>query len=115
MRCPRLIPGRGGARAHHRRRSLPPDSFVMSLTEEQYQAFGYPLPMTLGHEGVGVVDALGEGTTGVQVGESVAVYGPRGCGRCHACAEGQENYCPHAAGMGIVPRAWVWTAQWLST
>ncbi|WP_146339296.1 NAD(P)-dependent alcohol dehydrogenase [Nesterenkonia sp. NBAIMH1] len=79
------------------------DSFVMSLTEEQYQAFGYPLPMTLGHEGVGVVDALGEGTTGVQVGESVAVYGPRGCGRCHACAEGQENYCPHAAGMGIVP------------
>ncbi|GAA1139492.1 NAD(P)-dependent alcohol dehydrogenase [Nesterenkonia lutea] len=79
------------------------DSFVMGLSEEEYAAFGYPLPMTLGHEGVGVVDSLGEGATGVQVGDAVAVYGPRGCGRCHSCAQGFENYCPHAAGMGITP------------
>lgn len=79
------------------------DSFVMSLSEEQYADFGYPLPMTLGHEGVGVVDALGEGATGVELGDAVAVYGPLGCGRCHSCAQGFENYCPHAAGMGITP------------
>lgn len=79
------------------------DSFVMSLSEEQYAEFGYPLPMTLGHEGVGVVDSLGEGATGVELGDAVAVYGPLGCGRCHSCAQGFENYCPHAAGMGITP------------
>ncbi|WP_147105291.1 NAD(P)-dependent alcohol dehydrogenase [Nesterenkonia populi] len=79
------------------------DSFVMSLSEKEYETFGYPLPMTLGHEGVGVVDALGEGTTGVEIGEAVAVYGPHGCGRCHSCSQGLENYCPHAAEMGIVP------------
>ncbi|MBE1513614.1 NAD(P)-dependent alcohol dehydrogenase [Nesterenkonia halotolerans] len=79
------------------------DSFVMSLSEEQYADFGYPLPMTLGHEGVGVVDSLGEGATGVELGDAVAVYGPLGCGRCHSCAQGFENYCPHAAGMGITP------------
>lgn len=79
------------------------DSFLMSLSEEQYAAFGYPLPMTLGHEGVGVVDALGEGASGIEVGEAVAVYGPQGCGRCHTCAEGIENYCPHAPALGITP------------
>ncbi|EXF24957.1 alcohol dehydrogenase [Nesterenkonia sp. AN1] len=79
------------------------DSFVMGLSAEQYAGFGYPLPMTLGHEGVGVVDALGEGATGVELGEPVAVYGPQGCGRCHSCAAGIENYCSHAAALGITP------------
>jgi len=78
------------------------DSFVMSLPEEQYTA-SYPLPMTLGHEGAGVVDKLGDGATGVAVGDSVAVYGPWGCGRCLQCAQGKENYCPRAAELGITP------------
>ncbi|MCF6508723.1 NAD(P)-dependent alcohol dehydrogenase [Blastococcus sp. MG754426] len=76
------------------------DAFVMGLPEEQYV---YGLPLTLGHEGAGVVDALGSGVTGVEVGEPVAVYGPWGCGLCHACARGAENYCPRAAGLGIQP------------
>ncbi|MCL2463448.1 MAG: NAD(P)-dependent alcohol dehydrogenase [Micrococcales bacterium] len=79
------------------------DTFVMSLTHEQYQQYGYPLPMTLGHEGVGVVDKLGAGATGIAVGEAVAVYGPQGCGRCYQCAQGKENYCREAAGLGIFP------------
>ncbi|WP_221586175.1 NAD(P)-dependent alcohol dehydrogenase [Microbacterium sp. G2-8] len=78
------------------------DSFVMGLPEEDYAA-GYPLPMTLGHEGAGIVDALGEGVTEVSVGESVAVYGPWGCGRCRQCAQGKENYCERAAELGITP------------
>jgi propanol-preferring alcohol dehydrogenase len=76
------------------------DSFIMSLPEEQYV---YGLPLTLGHEGAGVVDALGDGVRGVAVDDSVAVYGPWGCGLCHACARGAENYCPRAAGLGIAP------------
>ena len=76
------------------------DWFVMNLPAEQY---AYGLPLTLGHEGAGVVDALGAGVEGVEVGASYAVYGPWGCGLCHACAQGQENYCPHAAELGIAP------------
>ncbi|WP_043500461.1 NAD(P)-dependent alcohol dehydrogenase [Georgenia sp. SUBG003] len=76
------------------------DSFVMSLPEEDYV---YGLPLTLGHEGAGVVDKLGDGVTGVEVGTSVAVYGPRGCGRCYMCAQGRENYCERAAELGITP------------
>src|SRR5689334_23584782 len=76
------------------------DSFIMGLPAEQYV---YGLPLTLGHEGAGVVDALGDGVTGVAVGEPAAVYGPWGCGRCHACARGAENYCVNAAALGIAP------------
>lgn len=76
------------------------DWFVMGLPADQYT---YGLPLTLGHEGAGVVDKLGEGVDGVAVGESYAIYGPWGCGQCHACAQGRENYCPHAADLGITP------------
>ncbi|MFG2129496.1 NAD(P)-dependent alcohol dehydrogenase [Streptomyces sp. NPDC048751] len=76
------------------------DLAVMGWPEEQ---FPYALPMTLGHEGVGTVAALGSGVTGVTEGDAVAVYGPWGCGRCRPCAEGRENCCPHAAGLGILP------------
>lgn len=76
------------------------DSFIMGLNEEQYV---YGLPLTLGHEGAGVVDKLGEGVTGLEVGEAVAVYGPWGCGRCVQCAQGKENYCERAAELGIRP------------
>ncbi|MEE6282166.1 NAD(P)-dependent alcohol dehydrogenase [Georgenia sunbinii] len=76
------------------------DEFVMSLPQEQYI---YGLPLTLGHEGAGVVDKLGAGVTGVSLGESVAVYGPWGCGHCYLCAQGKENYCPRAGELGIAP------------
>lgn len=76
------------------------DWFLMGLPADQYV---YGLPLTLGHEAAGVVDALGPGATGVAVGDAVAVYGPWGCGRCHACAQGREDYCPNAAAQGIAP------------
>lgn len=64
------------------------DAFIMAAEEGAYS-----LPLTLGHEGAGVVDALGPGTQGVEIGEAVLVYGSQGCGRCHPCAEGKENNC----------------------
>src|SRR3712207_5978900 len=72
----------------------------MDLPADKY---AYGLPLTLGHEGAGVVDALGDGVTGVALGDAVAVYGPWGCGLCSACARGAENYCPRAASLGIQP------------
>lgn len=76
------------------------DEFIMSLPEEQYT---YGLPLTLGHEGAGIVEELGEGVSGIEIGEPFAVYGPWGCGLCHACKQGKENYCRFAAERGIKP------------
>lgn len=69
------------------------DEFVMSLDEKTFATYGYDLPMTLGHETAGTVVELGEGTTGVEVGDNVLVYGCWGCGVCDMCARGNENYC----------------------
>ena len=74
------------------------DDFVLQLPEDK---FPYPLPMTLGHEGVGVVAEVGGGVKNIAEGTAVAVYGPWGCGVCHVCARGLENYCPRAAELGI--------------
>ncbi len=76
------------------------DIAVMSMPAE---ALAFPLPLTLGHEGAGTVAALGEGVTGFEPGDAVAVYGPWGCGSCLLCAQGKENYCTRAAELGIRP------------
>jgi propanol-preferring alcohol dehydrogenase len=60
----------------------------------------YELPFTLGHENAGWVHAVGAGVERLEVGEPVAVYGPWGCGRCHRCRRGMENYCENAAELG---------------
>ena len=57
----------------------------------------WTLPVTLGHENAGWVHQLGSGVTGLEIGQPVAVYGPWGCGHCHACSEGHENYCRNAS------------------
>ena len=79
------------------------DEFVMSQPSEGLGALGIELPLTLGHEGVGVVAELGPAASGVEVGEAVAVYGPWGCGSCHTCTTGAEQYCERAGELGILP------------
>src|SRR5690242_18261405 len=54
---------------------------------------GFRGEFTLGHENAGWVAQVGAGVTGVKEGDPVAVYGPWGCGRCHACQLSMENYC----------------------
>ena len=75
----------GGAGACH--------SDLHVLDEFPAGAMPWNLPMTLGHENAGWVRALGAGVHHLEIGQAVAVYGPWGCGRCHACAQGHENYC----------------------
>lgn len=50
-------------------------------------------PLILGHEFSGVVDALGPGVDGLEIGELVAVDPSIACGRCEYCLEGNPNFC----------------------
>jgi Zn-dependent alcohol dehydrogenase len=52
-----------------------------------------PLPIVLGHEGAGVVTAVGKGVTSVTVGDHVVVTAMPQCGVCYRCARGQPNLC----------------------
>jgi aryl-alcohol dehydrogenase len=50
------------------------------------------LPAVLGHEGAGVVDAVGPAVTKVKVGDRVAITF-RSCGTCARCRSGDPAYC----------------------
>jgi len=58
--------------------------------------------LTLGHEAIGIVAALGAGVTNRQVGERVAAWFLRNaCGECKQCRRGEENHCPQATLIGL--------------
>jgi NDMA-dependent alcohol dehydrogenase len=50
-------------------------------------------PFICGHEGAGVVEAVGPDTAGWSVGDHVVFSFIPGCGRCRWCAEGRSNLC----------------------
>lgn len=59
------------------------------------------LPLVLGHEVVGRVEALGEGATRFHIGDRVGVpWLAETCGACGFCRHGQENLCDHAEFTG---------------
>ncbi|MET0448491.1 MAG: alcohol dehydrogenase catalytic domain-containing protein [Aeromicrobium sp.] len=51
------------------------------------------LPLTLGHEVAGTVEAVSPDVEGWEPGHAVAVYPLTGCGRCIACERGDVNIC----------------------
>lgn len=50
-------------------------------------------PMILGHEVAGTIKALGEGVSGLAVGDRVAVSPSRPCNYCEYCLKGMQNHC----------------------
>lgn len=51
------------------------------------------VPMTLGHEAAGTVDAVGAAVTGWSEGDRVAVFYYLFCGSCRWCLRGRQNLC----------------------
>jgi D-arabinose 1-dehydrogenase-like Zn-dependent alcohol dehydrogenase len=60
----------------------------------------HPLPLTLGHEVAGVIDALGPGVEGLRVGDRVCLHYNVTCGSCHQCSTGSEQFCPTGLMIG---------------
>lgn len=58
--------------------------------------------LTLGHEAVGIVEAVGEGVTNRAVGDRIAAPFLRSaCGECKQCRKGEENHCPNVTIFGL--------------
>jgi len=58
--------------------------------------------LVIGHEPVGVIDELGPGVTGYEVGERVLVGAITPCGQCHACLSGKLSQCGHGSGFEAI-------------
>ena len=64
----------------------------------------YPVEpgLVIGHEPVGVIEEVGAGVTGYEVGERVLVGAITPCGQCHACLSGNLSQCGHGAGYEAI-------------
>jgi propanol-preferring alcohol dehydrogenase len=63
--------------------------------------FGEVPGITLGHEGIGVVSAVGEGVTSLKVGDRASVaWFYQGCGHCEYCVSGNETLCRSVKNAG---------------
>ncbi len=59
-----------------------------------------PKPLVLGHEGAGIVDQIGEGVTGFEVGDHVVLSFNPACGQCPSCHRLQPQFCSAGAPDG---------------
>jgi S-(hydroxymethyl)glutathione dehydrogenase/alcohol dehydrogenase len=77
------------------------DAFTLSGKDPEGK-----FPVILGHEGGGIVEALGEGVSSVQVGDHVIpLYTPE-CRECKFCKSGKTNLCQAiraTQGQGLMP------------
>ncbi|MFE7775844.1 Zn-dependent alcohol dehydrogenase [Streptomyces sp. NPDC057445] len=58
----------------------------------------FPVPVVLGHEGAGVVEAVGPGVAHVEPGDHVSLSTLANCGACSECDRGRPTMCRKAIG-----------------
>ncbi|MCR9138038.1 MAG: L-threonine 3-dehydrogenase [Alphaproteobacteria bacterium] len=68
---------------------------------DEWAAANVPTPLTIGHEFVGRVDALGEGVETLTIGQRVSGEGHIVCGTCRNCRAGREHLCRNTEGIGV--------------
>ncbi len=59
------------------------------------------VPMTIGHEFVGVIEDAGEYVKDFKPGDIVSGEGHLVCGRCRSCLAGRRHLCAHTRGIGV--------------
>ena len=59
------------------------------------------LPVIMGHEGAGIVDAVGDGVSDFREGDRVLLLPSETCGACPACEAGHLGLCPGARIFGM--------------
>ncbi len=55
--------------------------------------FACPVPVVLGHEAAGIVEAVGPGVTNVSAGDHVVAAWSPACGECRFCKSGRRHLC----------------------
>jgi propanol-preferring alcohol dehydrogenase len=62
---------------------------------------GIKLPLTMGHENVGDVVAVGPDVKGVKIGARMLAHPWMGCGECSVCQRGDEQFCKTPRNLGV--------------
>lgn len=64
----------------------------------------YPVKpgLVIGHEPVGVIEEIGDGVTGYEIGDRVLIGAITPCGQCRACLSAQWAQCGHGEGVEAI-------------
>lgn len=74
----------------------------LHIIEGMFEGFpGLELPVTLGHETAGWVEAVGSSVTSVRPGDSVVAHPAMTCGVCSGCRRGEDLYCERLGLPGV--------------
>lgn len=83
------------------------DIQATGVCHTDYHAYTNPdtgHPIVLGHEGAGIVEAVGDRVTAVEPGDHVVLWVLPSCGQCEYCSAGEPYLCPtHAETRGSMP------------
>ncbi len=74
---------------------------VMILKNQYTGRLPVPVPIVMGHEGAGVIAAVGNGVTTLKTGDRVGLNPSWGCGQCAHCMDGSPNMCQSWKHLGI--------------
>ncbi len=64
-------------------------------------SYPHTVPVVLGHEFTGVVEAMGSEVKGFSEGDQVIVHNIIGCGACHYCMKGDYVFCNEKQSIGV--------------
>jgi threonine 3-dehydrogenase len=67
----------------------------------EWAAETIPVGMQIGHEFVGVVEAIGSEVAGFEIGQRVSGEGHVTCGHCRNCRAGRRQFCRNTVGVGV--------------
>ncbi len=85
----------------------------MLRNERRDEFLGPGDTLVMGHEPAGIVDELGEGVEGIELGQAVAVDPIAGCLECELCRAGETNLCPDRRVYGCYPDTPGGFAEWM--
>ena len=68
---------------------------------DEWSQHTIPVPMTVGHEFVGVIEQAGQEVEGFVVGDRVSGEGHITCGHCRNCRAGRRHLCRNTFGVGV--------------
>jgi S-(hydroxymethyl)glutathione dehydrogenase/alcohol dehydrogenase len=96
-----------------RLRDLQPDEVLIRIeasgichTDIGYMQYARACPVILGHEGAGVVEAVGSDITHTQPGDHVVINWQPKCGECKRCLAGQRDLCENIRGTSPAHIFW---------
>ncbi|WP_189001568.1 NAD(P)-dependent alcohol dehydrogenase [Deinococcus roseus] len=78
-------------------------SDVHYFTHGRIGPFVVEAPLVLGHESMGVIEAVGEGVKGFAAGDRVTLEPGSPCRTCEYCKSGRYNLCPEMTFMATPP------------